>query len=52
MSAPIMLGVLCRWCGAQRLQRPWETGTGYLCAGCGATNWPPLLPTKSKDSFR
>ena len=47
-----MLGVLCRWCGAQRLQRPWETGTGYLCAGCGATNWPPLLPTKSKDSFR
>lgn len=43
MTAPILLGYLCRVCGCERIQQPWDSADGFLCANCGATNWTPLL---------
>ena len=49
--APILLGVWCRWCGAQRIETPWDTRDGFHCANCGATNWPPLLQKAPTDDL-
>ena len=43
MTAPILLGYICRVCGAERLQQPWNAEDNFTCANCGATNIPPLV---------
>lgn len=44
MTAPILPDYVCRVCGAESIQQPWDAADGYVCANCGATNHPPLLP--------
>jgi len=43
VTAPILYGYLCRVCGLERLQQPWDAADGFLCDHCGATNEAPLL---------
>lgn len=43
--APILYGYLCRVCGQERIQTPWNASDGFDCANCGAKNLAPLLST-------
>jgi hypothetical protein len=56
MTAPILRGYLCRVCGNETIQTPWDASDGFVCdpkKGCGATNIAPLLTTeKNAQSLR
>jgi DNA-directed RNA polymerase subunit RPC12/RpoP len=41
--APVLKGYLCRVCGQERIQTPWNASDGYVCGNCGANNQTPLL---------
>lgn len=46
--APLLLGYVCKLCGQETIQSPWDATEGYPCKpspdGCGAVNWGPLTP--------
>jgi DNA-directed RNA polymerase subunit RPC12/RpoP len=46
--APVLHGYLCRVCGEERIQTPWNSSDGYVCSNCGAKNLTPLLPVENK----
>ena len=43
MTAPILHGYICRVCGLERIQQPWNADDEFVCANCGAQNQTPLL---------
>lgn len=40
--APTLKGYVCRMCGNESIQTPWNDSDGFICKDCGATNLAPL----------
>jgi len=51
MSAPTLLGYVCRFCGNESIETPWNASDRFACKTCGALNHAPLMTREEQRAM-